>query len=115
MYFGFDDRLWRIAIIGRSHKDQTGTAKTLIARYDEIRQQLAEVYGPEEWFHHNTTERENPGFVLGALQMGLVWHFSEFTAADTHVQLGLFAASVVAGRYALYLKNMVLEEQSTGR
>ena len=72
---------------------------------------MAEVYGPGESFHHNTTERENPGFVLGALQMGLVWHFSEFTAADTHVQLGLFAASVVAGRYALYLKNMVLEEK----
>ena len=111
LYFGFDDRLWRIAIIGRSHKDQTGTAKTLIARYDEIRGQLAEVYGPGESFHHNTTDRENPGFLLGALQMGQAWHFSEFTTADTHVQLGLVAGSVVAGRYALYIKNMVLEEK----
>ena len=111
LYFGFDDRLWRIAIMGLGQRDQTGSAKALIARYDEIRGQLAEVYGPGESFHYNTTERKNQDFVLGALQMGQAWHFSEFTAADTHVQLGLRASSVVAGRYALYLKNTVLEEK----
>ena len=30
---------------------------------------------------------------------------------DPHVQLGLIAGNVAAGRYALYIKNLVLEEK----
>ena len=111
LYFGFDDRLWRIAILGKNQKDRTGTAAPLIARYDEIRQQLADFYGPGEQFHHNTTDNPDPGFVLGSLQTGKAWHFSEFVAGEIHVQLGLLAGSVVAGHYALYLKNLILEEK----
>jgi len=110
LYFGTDDHLWRIAILGKGMKDGTGSAKELIARYDVIRGQLADLYGPGESFHHNTTDNPHQDFVLGSMQNGQAWHFSEFVTADEQIQLGIRANNVASGRYALYVKNTALEE-----
>jgi hypothetical protein len=115
LYFSTEDQLWRIAILGKGVTDGSGTAKELIARYEVIRGQLADIYGPGETFHHNTTDNPQQDFVLGAMQNGQAWHFSEFVTTDEHIQLGIVANTVVAGHYALYLKNTVLEEAVLAR
>jgi hypothetical protein len=91
LFFGFDDRLWRIAIHGHSRwGDATGTE--LFARYEELRAEL-----------------DRPDQLMGSMQLGQSWRFTEYRTETEHIQLGVRAQNVVAGYDAIYIKSLALE------
>lgn len=110
LYFGFDDRLWRIAINSKGIFDDDGTGTTLLARYDEVRELLVEEYGEGVANHHRDDSAvTNPRGYLGTLQIGTSWHYSQFDTEEVSVQIGLAASNVFAGRYSVYAKNLAME------
>ena len=110
LYFGFDDRLWRIAINGKGMLADDGTGTALLARYDEVRELLVEEYGEGVANHHRDEGAvANHSWYLGTLQTGTSWHYSQFDTDEVSVQLGLRARNLFAGRYLVYVKNLAME------
>ncbi len=110
LYFGFDDRLWRIAISSKEILDDSGFGIPLLARYDEVRELLVEDYGEGVANHHRDEGAvANTSWYLGSLQVGTSWHYSQFDTDEVSVQLGLRAGNVFAGRYLVYVKSLAME------
>jgi len=106
LYFGFDDRLWRLAFLGVPEKDGSGVGTALFARYDEWKSVLNEMYGAGESFHRNTSpDVERPDLILATLRRGDAWHFTQYDRDDVHVQLGVKGTSMTFGHTAIYIKN----------
>ena len=109
LYFGFDDRLWRIAISSKGIRDD-GSGTTLLARYDEVRELLVEDYGEGVANHHRDQGAvADTSWYLGSLQVGTSWHYSQFDTDEVSVQLGLRAGNMSSGRYLVYVKSLVME------
>jgi hypothetical protein len=109
LYFGYDDRLWRIAVHSKGYSDD-GTGTALFARYDELKAMLAEAFGPGEEvreLHHSAVSE--PKRTVGTIQIGASWVFTEYQAGTEHVQLGLRARNLWTGYIALYIKNLEME------
>jgi hypothetical protein len=110
VFFGFDDRLWRLSVKGRVVRDTSGEGAELLARYDELRAFLVERYGEGSAEHYREPWAEDrPAQYLGSLQMGNSWHYSQFDTDVVSVQLGLRAGNVVSGYYQIYAKDLRLE------
>jgi len=112
LFFGYDDRLWRIAILGGGVRDRSGLGTALFERYDELNAMLAQIYGEGVQYHFRPASlADDPGFTLGSLQVGQSWHFTEYRHGDDAIQLGLKARHFAAGYYALYMKSAAMEEK----
>jgi hypothetical protein len=113
VFLGFDDRLWRISVQGKTILDTSGQGAELLTRYDELRDFLVEHYGEGSAEHYREPwVEERPAEYLGSLQMGNSWHYSQFDADATSVQLGLRAKNVVSGYYQIYAKQLELEAET---
>jgi hypothetical protein len=88
LFFGFDDRLWRIAIHGRSHSgDGTGVS----------------------YHHRHPYTLDHPDRLMASVHLGQSWRFTEYQTETEHIQLGIRAQNVVAGYHAIYIKSLALE------
>lgn len=109
LYFGFDDRLWRIAVHSKGYSDE-GTGTALFKRYDELKAMLDASFGPGEEvreLHHSAVSE--PRRTVGTIQLGVSWVFTEYQSATEQVQLGLRARNLWTGYTALYIKNLEME------
>ena len=109
LYFGYDDRLWRIAVHSKGYSDE-GYGTALLERYEELKAMLDSTFGPGEEvreLHHSAVSE--PRRTVGTIQLGASWVFTEYQSETGHVQLGLRARNLWTGYTALYIKNLEME------
>ena len=109
LFFGFDDRLWRIAVISNGYRSD-GHGENLLARYEEMKVRMEEVYGPGvEQRHFDPQIQAHPENVLGTFQMGWSWLFTDYETESEKIQLGIRPGNVAEARWGLYIKSKALE------
>ncbi|HEX9647371.1 MAG TPA: hypothetical protein VGB88_07725 [Alphaproteobacteria bacterium] len=112
LYFGYDDRLWRIAVHSRGYSDE-GTGTALVKRYDELKAALDARYGAgEEFLHLHDSAVAVPKRTVGTIQIGASWRFTEYRTPGEHIQLGIRARNLWTGYIALYIKNLDMEPKA---
>lgn len=106
LFFGFDDRLWRLALLSPTDEDGSGVGTALFAIYDNWKATLDGMYGFGRSQHRNTsTDVPNPRGILASLANGSAWHFTEYENGMQAVQLGVKARSGRHGHTAVYIKH----------
>jgi hypothetical protein len=106
--FGFDDKLWRIAMASKAFpNDPYGSA--VRNRYDELSNELAEKYGRGEQHHHSGEGFYAKGdeFVY-ALKTGNAWYYTNYTTNILWVQLSIRAQETSTAFYQILFENKPL-------
>jgi hypothetical protein len=112
LFFGFDDRLWRLALLSPTEDDGSGVGTALFARYDEWKATLDGMYGMGRTQHRNTsTDIPNPREILGSLAKGTAWHFTEYRHGQQLVQLGVKGTAWRNGHTAVYIKHVQMGDK----
>lgn len=89
--FGFQDKLWRIVVIGQNvMNDPYGSG--VKARYSELAAALSEKYGRGKPYEFQDTElwKKADEFLMG-INLGRSWHYTDFDTPYVFVQLGIEA------------------------
>lgn len=112
LFHGFDDRLWRVALISTPEEDGSGVGTALFVRYDAWKASLDTTYGEGQSYHRNTSpDVGRPDLILATLERGDAWHFTEYDRDDIHVQVGVKGTSMTFGHVAAYLKHKEMGEK----
>lgn len=108
--FGFNDKLWRVVIAGRSvSNDPTGSA--VLERYKELSSLLAEKYGKPKTYHRlgESIYSQSAYFVAGIRGGNTSW-YSNFETADLSIQLSLAATDSSTSNWRLIYENRQLRK-----
>jgi hypothetical protein len=93
LFFGFNDKLWRIAAISKAFEhDQRGTQAR--SRFSELSNLLSQRYGPHKDHFGSTTEPfyRDPDQFAFAISNNKFSYFSDWNAKpDVHVELSIRA------------------------
>jgi hypothetical protein len=106
--FGFDDRLWRIAMRSKAFtNDPYGSA--VRDRYDELSNELAEKYGHGEQNHHTGEGfyAKADNFVF-ALSTGKAWYYTNYNSNVLSVQLSIRAQDASIAFYQILFESKTL-------
>jgi hypothetical protein len=105
LFFGYDDRLWRIVINSREFaNDPTGYA--VLKRYRELSSVLSEKYGsPSEVHRLGDSIFNQQQYFLAGIRGGNTKWYSNFESPNAFVQLGLSADDSSTGRWRLIYEN----------
>ncbi len=110
LFFGYDDRLWRIVVNSRDFSnDPTGYA--VLSRYQELSSVLSERYGsPSENHRLGDSIYSQQRYFLAGISGGNTKWFSNFDTPNTFVQLGLTATDGSTGKWRLIYENKQLRK-----
>jgi hypothetical protein len=89
--FGFEDKLWRIVVIGQKMgSDPYGNG--VKARYRELSTALSEKYGRGNPHEYQAAElwKKADEFLTG-INVGRSWYYNDFDSTSVFVQLGIMA------------------------
>lgn len=101
--FGNDNKLWRIAAVSKSTKDDPyGSAIKL--RYDDLAAALAEKYGRGTQEHFAAKFHEHEHFVMG-IKSGDNWWYTNFASPVVTVQIGIGATDFTSAHWLLIYSN----------
>ncbi|MGO9741644.1 MAG: hypothetical protein ACLPN5_09070 [Roseiarcus sp.] len=89
--FGFQDKLWRIVVIGQNvENDPYGNG--VKARYKELAAALSEKYGRGKPNEYQDSEMwKNADEFLMGINVGRSWYYTDFDTPNVFVQLGIQA------------------------
>jgi hypothetical protein len=100
LYFGFDDKLWRVVINSRPFpNDPTGFA--VRSRFSELSNVLSEKYGRPSETHRLGEYYSKPENFLFGISNGQSKWFSNFDISQMWVQLAITAEDVSTGGWRL--------------
>ena len=109
LFFGHDDRLWRVVALGRAvSNDPYGTSAK--SRYDELSEALVDKYGKGAPFHRlGSSIYAQPNNFVSGLKMGEThWHTS-FAAKEVSVIMDLYAPDMSSVRWRISFENKELK------
>jgi hypothetical protein len=107
--YGYDDRLYRIVILSKQFSnDPSGNA--VLARYSSLGTILSEKYGRAAQTHHmgDSIYAEQRYFVSG-IQNGRTYWYSNYSAPDLFIQLGIVAEDSSTARWRIIYENKALK------
>lgn len=99
--FGYNDKLWRIVVLSRNFaNDPMGIG--VRNRYQELLGILTDKYG-KPVAHHRLGESiySEPRFFLTGIQGGNSFWYSDFTAPELNIQIGILATSGSDARWRI--------------
>lgn len=101
VWFGYENRLWRIGAIGKSMgPDPYGNQ--LIARYNELSSALQGRYGRGKEVNIRDTEIwTRPSEYLSSLEQGRASRYTSFDSGSTNAELSIRASSSDEGFYVI--------------
>ena len=110
LFFGFNDRLWRILAASKSVSNNPyGT--TVKDRYQELVSILAEKYGKPSSFHKlGDSIYSQPEHFLAGIRGGNSSWFSNFNTSELDVQLGIRATDSSTANWVLIFENKALKK-----
>jgi hypothetical protein len=108
--YGYDDRLYRIVILSKQFpNDPYGNA--VLARYSSLSAILSEKYGRAAQTHQkgDSIYAEQRYFISG-IQGGKTYWYSNYSAPDLLIQLGIIAEDSSTGRWRIIYENKALTD-----
>jgi hypothetical protein len=110
LFFGFNNRLWRIAAISKEFSnDPYGNA--VKSRYNELVSILTEKYGNPSNFHHlGRYIYSQPEHFLAGIKGGESSWFSHFNTAELELQLAINAVDYSTANWVLSFINKALKK-----
>lgn len=112
--FGHDDKLWRIAVLGRKiENDPMGLS--VKSRYNELREALQEKYGHPKTTHllGDSIYKESQYFLSG-IRGGKSFWFSTYEAKDVQVELAIIAEDSSTAQWRLIFEDKALRRSFGG-
>ena len=109
LYFGYNNRLWRIAAISELFRnDPYGShVKT---RYEELNNILSKKYGTGSRHHFTGELWDDPDEFLMGIKTGRNWHYTNYNTETMSLQLRIAAFSGDDGSYVIIAQDKILEK-----
>ena len=111
LFYGFDDRLWRVVAVSKAFgNDPYGNQ--VIARYNELAKVLSEKYGKGSLTHTNGGHfyQKPENFVYG-VSNGNIYHYTDFNTPILSIQLAIRAFSMDSAVYVIIFENKALKQE----
>lgn len=111
LFFGFDDKLWRIAAISRDFRNDP-YGNSVRERYDELAKELGDKYGHAEPHQSLDGRLYNKAseFVMG-IKVGRSWWYTNFDAPTLWVQLGIGASDMDTAYWRIIFEDKPLRAE----
>jgi hypothetical protein len=108
MSFGYDNKLWRIAALSTSFRDDP-SGVSVRSRYNELAAVLADKYGKGRQSHYQDSElwKASTEFVMG-IKVGRSHWYTNFDSTDVFVQLGVLADDSSTTQWRIITENKAL-------
>jgi hypothetical protein len=109
LFFGFDDKLWRVVAISRKFEnDPQGAA--VKARYQELLTSLTDKYGKPQSVHSlGDSIFSQPAYFISGIRDGRSFWYSNLANADVKVQIAIHGESNDIGRWTIYYESVSLK------
>ncbi len=108
--FGYNDKLWRIAIISKSFpEDPTGTS--VRERYRDLTTTLSEKYGKPHQVHQmgDSIFSEQKNFISG-ISAGRTNWYSNFETPTLFIQIGVIADNLSDAKWRIIYENKIFRK-----